>query len=93
MNKKEQKVETIKESAIVGNTVLAAGAIKEAVGILSAEMNLSLHFSKYPQDRWKNESEPPEISRLISTAEFHNKRWQEIKSVIDHLVAVSSAYG
>lgn len=70
--------------------LLDAGAIKEAVEILSAEMNISLHFSKYPQDRWKNESEPPEISRLISTSEFHNKRWQEIKSVIDHLVAMSS---
>ena len=34
--------------------LLAAGAIKEAVEILSAEMNISLHFSKYPQDRWKN---------------------------------------
>lgn len=69
---------------------LAADAIKEAVEILSAEKNASLHFSKYPQDRWKDESEPPEISKLISTANFHMKRWQRIKSVIDYLVEVSS---
>ena len=86
----EDKVQVSNSAKIAQNCVLAAGAIKEAVEILSSEMNISLHFSKYPQDRWKNESEPPEISRLISTAEFHNKRWQEIKSVIDHLVAVSS---
>lgn len=74
----------------IAKPVLAAGAINEAVEILSVEMNISLHFSKYPQDRWKNESEPSEISRLISTAEFHSKRWQGIKSVIDYLVAVSN---
>ena len=73
----------------IAKPLFAAGAIKDAVLILSAVMNVSLAFSKYPEDRWKNESEPPEISRLISTAEFHKKRWQEIKSVIDHLVAVS----
>jgi hypothetical protein len=78
------------ETQPTAKPLLAASAIKEAVEILSAEMSISLHFSKYPQDRWKNESEPPEISRLISTAEFHNKRWQEIKSVIEHLVAVPS---
>ena len=69
--------------------MLATGAVKEAIEILSSEMNLSLHFSKYPQDRWKNEPEQKEISVLISTAEFHSKRWQEIKSVIDYLVASS----
>jgi hypothetical protein len=66
------------------NNVLSDSAIKEAVNILSAEMNISLHYSKYPQVRWKNESEQPEIQQLIATAEFHNKRWQEIKSVIAH---------
>lgn len=70
--------------------LLAAGAVKEAIEILSAEMNISLHFSKYPQDRWKNEKEPPEITRLISTAKFHEDRWKSIKSVIDHLIAVGS---
>ncbi len=74
------------QNGFFAKPVLAAGAIKEAVEILSAEMNVSLHFSKYPQDRWKHESQPIEISKLISTAEFHNKRWQEIKSVIDYLV-------
>lgn len=88
--KMEDKVQVSNSAQIAQNCVLAAGAVKEAIEILSSEMNISLHFSKYPQDRWKNEKEPPEISRLISTAEFHNKRWQEIKSVIDHLVAVSS---
>lgn len=60
-------------------------ARKEAIEILSAEMNVSIHFSKYPQDRWKDEKDKPEISRLVSTAEYHSKRWQEIKSVIDYL--------
>jgi hypothetical protein len=65
---------------------LSKESVKEAVEILCKEMELSMHLAKYPQDRWKHESQPIEISKLISTAEFHNKRWQEIKSVIDYLV-------
>jgi len=78
------------QNSNIDKPLLTTGAIKQAVEILSAEMNVSLHFSKYPQDRWKNESEPPEISKLISTTEFHNKCWQEIKSVIDYFISMSS---
>lgn len=64
-------------------------ALKESVEILTEQMKISMHFSKYPQDRWKNESEPPEIGKLVSTASFHQNRWLEIKSVIDHLLTLS----
>ena len=86
----EDKVQVSNSAQIAQNCVLAAGAVKEAIEILSSEMNISLHFSKYPQDRWKNEKEPPDIKRLISTAKFHEDRWKSIKSVIDHLIAVGS---
>ena len=69
--------------------LLQAVAITECLEILTKEMSLSMHFSKYPQDRFKNEPEPKEIKVLISTAQFHDKRWQDIKSVIDHLISVS----
>jgi len=88
--KMENKVQVSNSAQIAQNCLLAAGAVKEAIEILSSEMNISLHFSKYPQDRWKNEKEPPEITRLISTAKFHEDRWKSIKSVIDHLIAVGS---
>jgi len=69
--------------------LLQAVAISECLEILSSQMNLSLHFSKYPQDRFKDELEPKEIQVLISTSQYHDKRWQDIKSVIDHLISVS----
>jgi hypothetical protein len=61
-------------------------AVKEAIEILAREMELSMHLAKYPQDRWKHESQPIEISKLISTSECHSNLWREIKSVIDYLV-------
>jgi hypothetical protein len=69
--------------------LLQAVAITECLEILTKEMSLSMHFSKYPQDRFKNEPEPKEIKVLISTSQFHDKRWQDIKAVIDHLISVS----
>ena len=81
------------ESGNLVKPVLTAVAISECLEILSSQMNVSLHFSKYPQDRFKDELEQKEIKVLISTSEYHNKRWQDIKSVIDHLIAVSQNCG
>lgn len=79
-------IDEVTQNDNCANRVLTAGAVKEAVEILSSQMNLSLHYSKFPQEQWKNEPEQPEISVLISSAEFHSKRCQDIKSVIDYLV-------
>jgi hypothetical protein len=89
MNELNEKLST--EQGKIDDEPLLAAGIKEAVEILSSEMNLSLHYSKYPQDRWKNEPEQKEISVLISTAEFHSKRWQQLKQVIDKLISFSIA--
>jgi hypothetical protein len=73
--------------------LLTAVALKECLEILTSEMSLSMHFNKYPQDRFKNEPEQKEIQVLISTSEYHGKRWKDIKSVIDHLLSVSGNCG
>ena len=66
---------------------LSKEALKEAIEILTPEMNTSLHFSKYPQDRWKDEQ--ADISKLITTSEYHSQRWQNLQGVINHLISLS----
>ena len=73
----------------ISKPLLGAVAICECLEILTSEMSLSMHFHKYPQDRFKNEHEPKEIQVLLSTSEYHGKRWKDIKSVIDYLLSVS----
>jgi len=45
---------------------------KEAIEILTIEWKTSIHFSKYPQDRHKDDKQGIEV--LITTSEFHTKR-------------------
>ena len=70
---------------------LSKEALKEAIEILTPEMNTSIHFSKYPQDRYKNEK--ADISKLITTSEYHSKRWQNLQSVVNHLISLSTTEG
>jgi len=56
---------------------------QEAIEIIQAELNTSIHFSKYPQDRYKDD--PQEIGVLITTSEYHKKRAEILNSSI-HLL-------
>lgn len=57
---------------------------KEAIEILQNELNISDHFSRYPQDRYKDK--PQEITVLITTSEYHKKRVEQLKASIALLV-------
>lgn len=56
----------------------------EAIEILQKELNISDHFSRYPQDRHKDD--PQEIKVLITTSEYHKKRVEQLKASIALLV-------
>lgn len=57
---------------------------KEAIETLQEQLNISDHFSRYPQDRHKEK--PQEIKVLITTSEYHKKRVEELKASIALLV-------
>jgi|TARA_R110000851_G_scaffold56073_3_gene131185 hypothetical protein len=57
--------------------------MKNAIEVLEKEFQISTHFSKYPQDRWKND--PQQISVLITTAEYHKKLADEYAKAINVL--------
>lgn len=59
---------------------------KEAIEILQEQLNISDHFSRYPQDRHKDN--PQEIKVLITTSEYHKKRVEQLKTSIAVLVNV-----
>ncbi|WP_372772131.1 hypothetical protein [Mangrovibacterium sp.] len=57
--------------------------MKEAIDILTAEMQKSMHLSKYPQD--KHTEKKATIDVLLSTSDYHKKRAEELKKAIDVL--------
>lgn len=57
--------------------------MKEAIEILTKEMQISQHFAKYPQDRHKEENVT--IKVLITTSEYHKKRANKLEVAIKFL--------
>ena len=60
--------------------------MKNAIEVLEKEFQISTHFSKYPQDRHREN--PKEIKVLIITAEYHKKLAEEYRRAIDVLEEV-----
>ena len=57
--------------------------MKNAIEVLEKEFQISTHFSRYPQDRHKDN--PQEIKVLITTADYHKKLADEYSKAIDIL--------
>lgn len=62
--------------------------MKNAIEVLTEQLNVSLHFSKYPQDRHKDN--PQDITVLLTTAKYHKKLADEYRKAIDILLKHNS---
>jgi hypothetical protein len=67
--------------------------LQPAIDILAKELKLSRHYTKYPQDRYKDEMNPRPIAVLITTAEYHKNNVIILLEAIELLETVRLKLG